>query len=483
MSSMPTVLPDHQAWPVAFPHLVKKPGWRPFGIGEVLRRIIGKAAMEMMEVTKDDTRAAVGSLQVCAGPRAGCEAAVHAMREVFGEPGCDAVSNALNSINRKAAHHNLRIKCPSFAMYIDNLYTQPAKQFISGRQIGRCEIIESAEGTTQGDPVAMAVYAMGRLELQNHTSLKKTQDKQLAYADDLPGAETRNLKEMEGETQQTLEVLIEISAQKGRLLGIPNPYKLAVEEYKNSLKHTAGGCQKKTPSGTGSGSIELAHSPPYKNQGIRLKQEFTDALALRYGWPSDGLPQQRSCGFPCDSNLAMNSKTGGFVVIRHGEDRDLTAQLLREEEASNRDVSAKGFWARGQRTLFDVRISNPMASSNKGRELRAAHVRHENEKERENGERIQQVDQESFTPPPSYSQPQGEGGGMAPDDNKHFYAILAQQLAVKKTPADEQCHRVVEMPPLIFPAEVRTPVSSRDEVVSHHLPGVRDTDFQETVEM
>lgn len=44
----------------------------------------------------------------------------------------------------------------------------------------------------------------------------------------------------EGETQQTLEVLIEISAQKGRLLGIPNPYKLAVEEYKNSLKHTAG---------------------------------------------------------------------------------------------------------------------------------------------------------------------------------------------------------------------------------------------------
>lgn len=185
--------------PVAFPHLVKKPGWRPFGIGEVLRRIIGKAAMEMMEVTKDDTRAAVGSLQVCAGPRAGCEAAVHAMREVFGEPGCDAVSNALNSINRKAAHHNLRIKCPSFAMYIDNLYTQPAKQFISGRQIGRCEIIESAEGTTQGDPVAMAVYAMGRLELQNHTSLKKTQDKQLAYADDLPGAETRNLKEMVGQ--------------------------------------------------------------------------------------------------------------------------------------------------------------------------------------------------------------------------------------------------------------------------------------------
>ena len=68
--------------------LNKNPGCRPVGIGEVLRRIIGKA---IMEVTKDDIREAVGNLQVCAGQLAGCEAAIHAMREIYEDPECEAV--------------------------------------------------------------------------------------------------------------------------------------------------------------------------------------------------------------------------------------------------------------------------------------------------------------------------------------------------------------------------------------------------------
>ena len=51
---------------------------------------------------------AAGSIQVCAGQKAGCEAAAHAMREIFEEEETDAVlfidaSNAFNSINRKAS--------------------------------------------------------------------------------------------------------------------------------------------------------------------------------------------------------------------------------------------------------------------------------------------------------------------------------------------------------------------------------------------
>ena len=78
----------------------KKPGCRPVGIGEVLRRIIGKA---VMEVTRDDIRDAVGNLQVCVGQQAGCEAAIHAMREIYEEPECEAVLmvDASNSFNRQ----------------------------------------------------------------------------------------------------------------------------------------------------------------------------------------------------------------------------------------------------------------------------------------------------------------------------------------------------------------------------------------------
>ena len=52
----------------------KNPGLRPVGVGEMLRRIIGKA---IMEVTGSDVQKAVGALQLCAGHPAGVEAATY----------------------------------------------------------------------------------------------------------------------------------------------------------------------------------------------------------------------------------------------------------------------------------------------------------------------------------------------------------------------------------------------------------------------
>ena len=51
-------------------------GVRPIGIGEVLRRIIGKAIVTEI---KPDLATNAGCLQLCAGQPAGCEAAAHAM--------------------------------------------------------------------------------------------------------------------------------------------------------------------------------------------------------------------------------------------------------------------------------------------------------------------------------------------------------------------------------------------------------------------
>ena len=60
--------------------LDKCPGVRPVRIGEVVGRIVGKA---VMKVVKQDLQEAVGSIQLCAGQDAGCEAAVHAMEHFF----------------------------------------------------------------------------------------------------------------------------------------------------------------------------------------------------------------------------------------------------------------------------------------------------------------------------------------------------------------------------------------------------------------
>ena len=55
-------------------------GIRPIGIGDVLRRIIGEAIVAEIRL---DIFEAAGLVQVYAGQKAGCEAAAHALTEMF----------------------------------------------------------------------------------------------------------------------------------------------------------------------------------------------------------------------------------------------------------------------------------------------------------------------------------------------------------------------------------------------------------------
>ena len=88
----------------------KCPGIRPVGVGEMLRRIIGKA---VMSVTEKDVQQGVGPLQLCAGQTAGIEAAIHAMRTFLSDSANEAVllidaDNAFNRVNRTAALWNVQ---------------------------------------------------------------------------------------------------------------------------------------------------------------------------------------------------------------------------------------------------------------------------------------------------------------------------------------------------------------------------------------
>ena len=138
---------------------------------------------------------AAGPLQVCAGQDGGCEAAVHAMRSVFQAPETEAVllvdaTNAFNSINRKAALHNINVLCPPLAQVLINTYRVPVRLFITGG--GE---IASTEGTTQGDPLAMAMYALAVTPLIDELRSRCPDVHQVWYADDATGASTcRNLR-------------------------------------------------------------------------------------------------------------------------------------------------------------------------------------------------------------------------------------------------------------------------------------------------
>ena len=106
----------------------KSPGIRPIGVGEVLRRIVGKTLAGFL---KEEIKEAANPLQVCAGHSAGSESAIHAMSQVFAEEGTDGIllidaSNAFNQMNRAVALHNIQITCKEMSLYIINTYRSPA---------------------------------------------------------------------------------------------------------------------------------------------------------------------------------------------------------------------------------------------------------------------------------------------------------------------------------------------------------------------
>ena len=171
-------------------HLIpldKQPSVHPIGIGEVPWRIIAKAVLRLVDL---DIQTACGALQVCAGYEGGCEAAVHAMRQLFQDLGCQAAllvdaSNALNSVNRQAALHNILRLCPSLAQILINTYQSPVRLVIPGSGG-----LVSTEGTTQGDPLAMAMYALAVIPLIRQLHSSVTAMSQVWYADYATGVGT-----------------------------------------------------------------------------------------------------------------------------------------------------------------------------------------------------------------------------------------------------------------------------------------------------
>ena len=201
------------------------------------------------------------------------------------------------------------------------------------------------------------------------------------------------------------------------------------------------------------GASSWLNAIPLKKYGFHLeKQSFRDALYLRYGIPLPRLPQKCVCGAPFNEVHGLNCQRGGFVIIRHNEVRDLTAELLAEvcndvatepsltplsgeefesnttsrEDEARCDVAARGFWVRGSKAFLDVRVFNPMAKSYLNQPLSTTYNSLEKSKKAKYNERILNVEHGTFTPLIFTC-----FGGMGTEANR-FYSRLGVKIAEKR---------------------------------------------------
>ena len=115
--------------------LNKNPGVRPIGIGEVLRRIIGRSITACI---KPDLIALGGNSQLCLGQKSGIGHAIHSLRDSFLNKENHAIrligpTNAFNSLNRDLALRNIKTICPSLYTSLYNSYSEPAQLFTESK--------------------------------------------------------------------------------------------------------------------------------------------------------------------------------------------------------------------------------------------------------------------------------------------------------------------------------------------------------------
>ena len=188
---------------------------------------------------------------------------------------------------------------------------------------------------------------------------------------------------------------------------------------------------------------------PIQAFGYHLnKQEFNDALALRYNFTIKDSSRKCVCGKPNTINHLLICKKGGYVGLRHNSLRDLFAELMTNAgckdvitepkllptdgvelpagsnvaEEARLDISARSIWNPLERAFFDVRVFHAPAPSNRAHNtIPAMYRHHEMEKKSDYNARVLEVERGSFTPIVLSTT-----GGMAPEAQ-----LLVKRIAEK----------------------------------------------------
>ena len=200
------------------------------------------------------------------------------------------------------------------------------------------------------------------------------------------------------------------------------------------------------------GASSWLNALPISEQHLTLnKQEFKDAMRLRYNLPLAGLPANCPCGERFNVTHALSCGKGGFVYQRHDNIRDLLTHLLDKvskdvvaephlipvtgeqmalksaniKDESRLDIKAKGFWQRGQTAFFDIRTTHVNALSQMTKNTSTIFRSHEQAKKREYLQRVLDIEHGAFTPLVF-----GTNGGMGEECHR-FVSHLSNKLAEK----------------------------------------------------
>ena len=207
----------------------------------------------------------------------------------------------------------------------------------------------------------------------------------------------------------------------------------SITKKKNDMYKELQGCIKEQSSETIGRILELAAergasswltSLPLKRYGFLLnKQEWQDAICLRYDFKIKGVSKTCVCGEDYSVNHCLTCKKGGYVTLRHNSLRDLSVEILGEicqdvgkephllpvtgeqlptgsniKDGARLDVSARGIWAPLARAFLDIRVFNPQAQTNRSKPIPMMYSSHENQKKREYNARVLNIEKGTFTP-------------------------------------------------------------------------------------
>ena len=167
-------------------------------------------------------------------------------------------------------------------------------------------------------------------------------------------------------------------------------------------------------------------SLPLQSFGYTLnRQEFNDALALRYNMKIKDAAKKCVCGEMNTVNHLLICKKGGYVSLRHNSLRDTIAELMsnagcRDVETepillpvngtqlprgantskeARLDVSARSVWNPLERAFFDVRVFHAQAPSNRSlNTIPNMYRTHESRKKAAYNARVLEIERGTFTP-------------------------------------------------------------------------------------
>ncbi|KAI2507264.1 hypothetical protein MHU86_7100 [Fragilaria crotonensis] len=128
----------------------------------------------------------------------------------------------------------------------------------------------------------------------------------------------------------------------------------------------------------------LSTLPSLLNGSDLSAEEFRDGVRLRFGLTPASLPPRcDGCGERFTTEHAMSCRKGGLILHRHN---DLSGragggrQPHRTTPELRGDIAVHGFWTRGTTAIFDVRVTDTDAPSNRNTTPEKVLLRHEKEK-------------------------------------------------------------------------------------------------------